>query len=138
MRILQFCAQHFATREAPQAAGDRPAAAAGENAMTRATIFVAATVCAALSAPALADPVRTAHVPIASYDLQTAEGRAALEAQVNRAIDAVCGKVSDPRESRKHEAFSCRRDTVPNVRAQLASLTDARARKVTMERSGGR
>lgn len=109
--------------------------------MTRATLLVAATICAALSRPALAlpDPVRTVHIPVASQNLQTAEGRAALEAQVNRAVDAVCGKVSDPQESRKHEAFSCRRDTVPNVRAQLARLVDPRVRKVTIERfSGGR
>lgn len=109
--------------------------------MTRATLLVAATICATLSQPALArpDPVRTVRIPVASYDLQTTEGRAALEAQVNRAVDAVCGKVSDPQESRKHEAFSCRRDTVPNVRAQLASLTDPRVRKVTIEHvSGGR
>lgn len=108
--------------------------------MTRAPLLVAATICAALSQPALArDPVRTVHIPVASYDLQTTEGRAALEAQVNRAVDAVCGKVSDPQESRKHEAYSCRRDTVPNVRAQLASLVDPRVRKVTIEHlSGGR
>lgn len=109
--------------------------------MTRATLLVAATICAALSQTALAgpDPVRTVHIPVASYDLRTAEGRAELEAQVNRAVDTVCGKVSDPQESRKHEAYSCRRDTVPNVRAQLASLADPRVRKVTIEHvSGGR
>jgi UrcA family protein len=108
--------------------------------MTKATLLAAATFCAALSQPALArDPVRTVDVPVASHDLRTAEGRAALETQVNRAVDAVCGKVSDPQESRKHEAYSCRRDTVPNVRAQLAGLTDPRVRKVTIERvSGGR
>lgn len=109
--------------------------------MTRTALLVAATICAASSAPAraLPDPVRTVHVPVASYDLRTAEGRMALEAEVNRAVDAVCGKVSDPQESRKHEAFSCRRETVPNVRAQLASLTDPRVRKVTIEHvTGGR
>ena len=109
--------------------------------MSRATLLVAATICVAFSAPALAlpDPVRTVHVPVASYDLHTAQGRMALEADVNRAVDAVCGKVSDPQESRKHEAFSCRRETVPNVRAQLASLTDPRVRKVTIEHiTGGR
>ena len=109
--------------------------------MTRAMLLVAATICAAPGQPAVArpDPVRTVHIPVVSYDLQTTQGRAALEAQVNRAVDAVCGKVSDSQESRKHEAFSCRRDTVPNVRAQLASLADPRVRKVTIERaSGGR
>jgi UrcA family protein len=108
--------------------------------MTRTTLLAAATICAALTQPALArDPARTVHIPVASYDLHTAEGRAALETQVNHAVDAVCGKVSDPQESRKHEAYSCRRDTVPNVRAQLASLVDPRVRKVTIEHvSGGR
>lgn len=107
--------------------------------MSRATPLVAAMICAALGQPALAspDPVRTVHVPVASYDLSTSEGRAALEAQVNRAVDSVCGKVSDPQESRKHEAYSCRRDTVPNVRAQLARLTDPRVRKVTIEHATG-
>jgi UrcA family protein len=107
--------------------------------MTRTALLVAATICAASSAPAIAlpDPVRTAHVPVASYDFHTAEGRMALEAEVRRAVDAVCGKVSDPQESRKHEALSCRRDTVPNVRAQIASLTDPRVRKVTIEHATG-
>ncbi len=108
--------------------------------MTRATLLVAATICAALSQPALAlpDPVRTVRIPLASYDLRTTEGRAALDAQVNRAVDVVCGKVSDPQESRKHEAFSCRRETVPSVRAQLARLFHPGAGKVTIDRSASR
>jgi UrcA family protein len=101
--------------------------------MTRATLLVAATICAAMSQPAFArDPVRTLHVPVASHDLGTAEGRAALETQVDRAVDAVCGKLSDPQESRKHEAYSCRRNTIPNVRAQLANLVEPRVRSVTI------
>ncbi|MDV3456868.1 UrcA family protein [Sphingomonas sp. HF-S4] len=109
--------------------------------MNNATLLAAATICLVLgpSAVATTDPVRTVRVPVASNDFHTTEGRAALEAQVERAVDAVCGKVSDPQESRKHEAYSCRRDTVPNVRAQMASLTDPRLRKVTIEHgSGGR
>jgi len=109
--------------------------------MKNTTLLAAATTCLVLgpSAVAATDPVRTVRVPVGSYDLRTTEGRTALKAQVDRAVDAVCGKVSDPQESRKHEAYSCRRDTVPNVRAQLASLTDPRLRKVTIEHvSGGR
>lgn len=106
--------------------------------MTKATLLLAATFCV-LGHPALAsgDPVRTLHVSTASYDLDTAAGRAALEADVNRAVDAVCGRISDPQEARKHEALSCRRETVPNVRAQLANLTAPRLHKVSVERSTG-
>lgn len=107
--------------------------------MTKTMLLAAATLCVALSSPGLArtEPVRTATVSLASFDVNTAEGRAALEAEVDRAVDAVCGKVSDPQESRKHEAFSCRRETVPNVRAQLAQILQPRARSVTIERSTG-
>ncbi|MGK6354690.1 UrcA family protein [Sphingomonas sp. DT-207] len=107
--------------------------------MMKAILLAAATACAALTQPAVAapEPERTVHISAASYDLRTAEGRAALEAQVNRAVDAVCGKVSDPQESRKHEAFSCRRETVPNAKAQLARLFQPGVGKVTTERSSG-
>ena len=105
--------------------------------MTNAMLLAAATACAALIQPALAtpNPETTVVVSAAPYDLETAEGRAALETQVARAVDAVCGKVSDPQESRKHEAYSCRRETVPNVRAQLARLFHPGAGKVTIDRS---
>jgi UrcA family protein len=105
--------------------------------MTNAMLLAAATACAALIQPALAstEAERTVHISTASYDLRTAEGRAALEAQAERAVDAVCGKVSDPQESRKHEAYSCRRETVPNVRAQLARLLSPGAGKVSIDRS---
>lgn len=109
--------------------------------MTKAMLLAAATICAAPNLPAHADPApaRTVHVALASFDLETPEGRAALKVQLDRAVDAVCGKLSDPQESRKHEAYSCRRDTVPSVEAQLASLANPRLHKVTVEHvSGGR
>jgi UrcA family protein len=109
--------------------------------MIAAMLHIAAAVGAALVQPATAtsEPDRIVHISAASHDLRTAEGRAALEAQVDRAVDAVCGKVSDPQESRKHEAYSCRRYTVPNARAQLARLLRSRAGEVTVDRfSAGR
>lgn len=107
--------------------------------MTRMTLLAAAAISIAWCQPALADNdhAMTVQVPTVGYDLHTAAGRAALTAQVDRAVDAVCGKVSAPQEERKHEAFSCRRDTLPQTRAQLIRLFNARG-NVTVERAGGR
>lgn len=89
--------------------------------MIREMLLAAATICA-MPASADTEPGRAVRVSLTAFDLKTSEGRAALKAELERAVDAVCGKLSDPQESRKHEAYSCRRDTVPDIRAQLANL----------------
>ena len=86
-----------------------------------ASILSAASVLGGAASPALAAPpeAQTRIVSYADLDLGSAAGRARLEARIDRAVRAVCGRAAIKDLNALDQVLECRAESLADANAQL-------------------